>query len=456
MGSAPSVTDEGRAPGSVAVRDDPGLARELVDRFRRTGDRRSVSVSDLVAPRRAFWRRRAPPPPLSAERAAILSVGRGWHRAAGRLLSNEGRLEVRLRQGGISCRIDLLADVPVEIKTGGTPVGADVVAERPEHVEQLGMYCALLGQDRGRLVHVTLSDGRCRAVRATDVTFRDVGRLKADLRSREQAFRAAIEAGVGTGLPRCRWFGRGCEFQEAGACDCRGDEPTGTPEIREAVAAVTDRPEISDRWRRALAAAPAPAAGPERFRELLYPRRAYFERVRGVGDEGPIAASAAPGATDLYRRLLETIESGPVGEVRQIPSGWDAPEEEVVGFRDAPILLRTSRAGARIDPRNVATRLPQYGLELGLRCAASGTALGRVIVGYERAETDADRLQVLEYRFEDVAGYARLAHERYRRLAEAIALGEPAGLEPCPGWMAAGCPYRGECGCEADGSRSQR
>jgi hypothetical protein len=455
---APARPDaEGDAElGSVIVRDDPDLTRELVDRFHRTGVRPSVSVSDLVAPRRAFWRRQAGPPPVSAERAAILSLGRDWHRTAGRLLAAEGRLEVRLRKEGISCRIDLLADVPVEIKTGATPVGGHVAEERPEHVEQLGMYCTLLGQDRGRLIHMTLSEGRCRAVRATDVSFGDAGRLEGAMRSREAALRAALDRGVGAALPRCRWFGRGCEFQEGRVCDCRGDEPLGSTEILDAVRGVADRPDIADRWCRALGAAPEPGPGPARFRDLLYLRRAYFERVRGSTGEGPAAGGTPPRVGDLYHRLLEAVESGPVGEVRQLPSASDAPEEEVVGFRDAPFLLRTSRAGARLDPRTVATRVPQYGLELGFRCAATETSLGRVVVGYERAESDSDRLHVLEYRFPSTAEFARLAHERARRLAEAIALGTPGALEPCPGWMVAGCPYREECGCDAGGSRSQR
>ncbi len=55
-------------------------------------------------------------------------------------------MEVRLRREGISCRIDLLSDVPVEIKTGTGSLPADLKVDRPEHVEQLAMYCALTGQ----------------------------------------------------------------------------------------------------------------------------------------------------------------------------------------------------------------------------------------------------------------------------------------------------------------------
>ncbi len=294
-------------------------------------------------------------------------------------------------------------------------------------------------------------------MRATDVAFGDLDRVTHEMRARETALRTALNAGVGTGLPRCRWFGRGCEFQACGACDCRGEEPADSDVLLDEARSLTARPDISDRWQRLLGAVvsagvPGVAA---RFRDLVYPRRTYFERTRSQPPEAEPPPTVSP-SRDLYDRLAESVENGPTGEVRQLPSDPDSPEEEVVGFRGKPFLLRTSRAGARIRPAEAVARFPQYALELGFRCAASGTAEAHVILAYERANDDADRVHVLDYRFRPAATFSILAKERARQLADALARGSPNDLAPCPGWMFSDCPYRAECGCGGDGPRSQR
>ncbi len=366
-------------------------------------------------------------------------------------------MEVRLRREGISCRIDLLSDVPVEIKTGAGPLPVDLKADRPEHVEQLAMYCALTGRPTGRLVHILLAEGQATAVRATDVTFGDLDRVASELRAREAALRSALEAGDGAGLPRCRWFGRGCEFQASGVCGCDGGEPGGSDLLLDEARSLVERPELSDRWQRLLRVAGSAGTPPAaaRFRDLVYPRRAFFERTRGRVPDTETPPAVSP-SRDLYDRLAEAVESGPVGDVRQLPSDPDGPEEEVVGLRGVPFLLRTSRAGARIRSAEAVARFPQYALELGLRCAATGTSEGHVILGYERAEDDRDRVHVLDYRFRPTATFSILAKERSRALADAIARGSPRELAACAGWMVSDCPYRTECGCDGDGGRSQR
>ncbi len=387
-----------------------------------------------------------------------MARGRSWHRAAGRLFSAEGALEVRLRREGISCRIDLLADVPVEIKTGGGPLPADLPSERPEHVEQLAMYCALLERPDGRLVHIAVEEGRPTGVGATDVRFGDLAKVEGEMRAREAVLRQAIDRKESGSLPRCRWFGRGCEFQLAGACDCRGEEARESSVILAEVRSTRERPDISLRWLTALVenSAVPTSSGLDRFRELVYPRRTFFDRTRTVETApGEPSAPVARGP-DLYDRLLETTESGPVGEVLQLPSAPNAPEEEVVGFRGAPLLLRTSKAWSRVPPTDALARFPQYALDLGFRCAATGTSVGRVVLGYEHAEEEADRLQVLEFRFDPVAVLAQLAEDRTRRIAAALADRSPRGLEPCAAWMFGDCPYKVDCGCGADTSRSQR
>ena len=137
----------------VRVREDGDLSHEIQGRLERSRGLRSVAVTDLLALRRAFWRLSAPPVPVSADRQERMEIGRAWHRRIGVVLAGAGALEVRVRREGLVGRIDALTDRPIEVKTSTMAVGADhLVEERPEYLEQLGMYCALVDGARGRIV----------------------------------------------------------------------------------------------------------------------------------------------------------------------------------------------------------------------------------------------------------------------------------------------------------------
>jgi hypothetical protein len=79
-----------------------------------------------------------------------------------------------------------------------------------------------------------------------------------------------------------------------------------------------------------------------------------------------------------------------------------------------------------------------------------------VVIGFEHAETDRDRIEVLEIRFDSLTAFSRLYRERSRALAASLRDRRPEGLPACPGWMYEGCAYRAECGCGETGSRVTR
>jgi hypothetical protein len=440
----------------LRVRDDDPLGSEFVARLERTTGDRSVGVTDLVSLRPAFYRMLGPPVAMPPARQARIDQGRALHRLLGARLAREGALEARVRRGGLVGRIDLLTDVPVEVKTAGQTVEPSTLpAERPEHVEQLGMYCALLDRPVGRLLTLVGEAGKVRDVQAVDLAFGSPEKIYLEMARRADLLRAAWKAESVDGLPRCPWFGRGCEFAEAGVCSCTGTEPTSVP-IPGEVVRIDSREDIR---RRVLSELSEPfsfdVSGPVwRFREILYPRRAYFERVSPV-PEGP----SGRGITlekDLYARLTESLESGPAGEVAVLPSRATEPMEEVVGFRGTPLLVRTSRAWQPYRAEELVPRAPQYALELGLRCALTGATSGYLVLGYERAETDRDRLQLLTLEFDTVTPFSRLLRERTRALSDALRDAAPASLARCPDWMVADCPYRSECGCGGSPARVTR
>ena len=446
----------------MEVRAAPALDQEFAARYSRQTGLRSIGVTDLISLRRAFFRWQAPAVPIPESRQARIEQGRAVHRDVGALLSREGILEARVRRDGLVGRIDILAEVPVEVKTASTVVEPSaLLASRPDHVEQLAMYCALVDRPAGRLLTLVLDQGTLAAVQALEVTFADPGRVLAEMKRRAELLRTASTDGSAAGLPRCPWFGRGCEFEEARVCGCRGDEPENSNTVLASTQAVREQPAVEERVRALVdGARPPPAAAALlRFRDVVYPRRTFFERTSPAVEAPSPPAEPTPLPTmvaDLYARLAEALESGPAGEVARVPPRSPDPDEEVVGFRGRPVLVRTSRAWDRYLPDQLLERSPQYALELGLRCAATGTDSGHVVVGFERAEQARDRIQVLEVRFRSVTPFSRLLRDGSRRLTEAIRRTSPGDLAPCPGWMFEDCPYRSGCGCAGSANRSNR
>src|SRR3989475_11285108 len=124
---------------------------ELTAALKRQGRRRRISVTDLVNPRQAFFQRARPDIQPDPERRQAMLAGTGFHEVFGRAVSTEEFVEQFVEFEGIVGKIDIYDDVPVELKTtSSVPQGAD--AARPSYVDQLGMYCAMTGALRGRLV----------------------------------------------------------------------------------------------------------------------------------------------------------------------------------------------------------------------------------------------------------------------------------------------------------------
>ena len=457
--SAPAPSDpEADWSSAVRVREDPTLAQEIQERLGRSLGLRPVAVTDLLAPRRAFWRLAAPPVPVPADRQERMEIGRAWHRRFGTLLAGTGALEVRIRREGLVGRIDVLTDRPIEVKTSTMAVGADhLLEERPEYVEQLGMYCALVGGTRGRVVSLAVHDDRVDEVRTVEAAFHHPRGILDEMRHRAALLRSSWESRKPEGLPRCPFYDRGCEFRASSVCDCTGREEEPPSKILAGLADLRSDPEEDRRFQTVLVGTSLAGSGPvvARFREMIYPRRAYFERTQPLPPaEKWVSPLEAP--PDAYARLVEAIETGPVGEVARRPSRTPEPEEEVAAFRGDPFLLRTSRARNPPRAEQLVARYPQYALELGFRCAVTGATQGRVFLTFERERAAPDEVHAFEIRFTSVTPFARRWRAQVQAFTRALAAGTPGELLPCPGWMYQTCAYRDACACDAGAGRSQR
>lgn len=442
---------------TVTVEDDPALRAELLRRLAAGPAPRSVWVTDLVDPRPAFWRATAPVRP-APEREARMAEGREAHAEIAARLGLPAHREVRIRRAGIVGQVDLWEDRPTEVKTTQSlPAGPSLKESRPQYVEQVAMYCALAEAREGRLVLLETSGGTVAAGAVYDVPVPRPDRALAVMEGRARLLRAARDGGRPDGLPRCAWFGRGCEFQEAGVCDCTGMEPPLGPELLVEVG----EPEVNPGERdRVLGRLALPPEGPKpvalRFRDLLFPRRAFYERTRpppgGARGEGPAPLPRG----DLWGAISDLLESGERPEVEFLPARGDIPAQRVACFQGRPYLIKTSRAWRPLAGSEIGRTRPHYLTELELRCSAVGRAEALLLVGYERAESWEDRLAVFRVRFPEGAGPSALAAAREAALAGALATGDPTGLPACPAWMYEDCPYRSECGCGPGPGRAQR
>lgn len=458
--ATPSSAD--LAPDLVAalrVRAAPALTAELNARFGRALREPAVWVTQLTDPRTAFYRLRHPIP-AAPEAEARMARGRHWHDVIEQRLADPPHREVRVARDGIIGQLDLFVDRPIELKTTSSSLPADRWAvDRPEYIDQLAMYCALTERPSGRLVVISERGPSVPpAVTVLDCDFRDQDALTREMRSAAARFRNALLADDPTGLPSCPWFQRGCAYRAAGVCRCDGNESEDTLAAHRFLAGIRQMPAAEAEIAEILGrAAPAPL-GTElgAYRELVYLRRAYFDRTARSTTIPPASAelSGQAAVRSMYQLLREALDNGPAGDVASAAAPGEAPAEPVTLLRREPILLKTSRARRPPAPDELAGRHPWYFLELGLRCAAFGAAHGWIVVGYESLPERDGPLRAFRVDFEPIGVWEAELHRRADRLRSAIAGGRPEELPGCPDWMREDCPYLAHCG--EGGERVQR
>lgn len=412
---------------------------------------RPVGVTDLLDLRTAHFRRMHPLP-LPPEQQARLTGGRELHAEIGaRLARRPEQVEVRLRRDGIVGQIDWIDDVPAELKTtANVPDPAALRTSRPQYLEQLAMYCAMTGSDQGRLLVVPSAGTPVEAAYCVRVRFAEPSTVWPEMQRRAGLLRAAEASGDATALPRCRWFERGCPYREARICPCTGEEPSAVPLATDRLTSLEPDEAATTSLRRALAEVNAlPAPFPERFTDLIYPRRAFY-RQNEVAPPAATSGWVRSAERDrLFRRIVEGLEStDPAGQGRWMPSHGSV-REAVPRVEGRPYLIKITRAAPRTTVAALLADQSQYFLELGLRCQAVDEPSGWLILGYEGGRTDRAAISVFDVRFEPLDVVRRFAEAREAELKRAVADRAGGGLAACPGWMYRDCPYRAACGCGA-------
>ncbi|MDQ7820878.1 MAG: hypothetical protein QN173_07465 [Armatimonadota bacterium] len=427
------------APFVGSVEANRTVKDELTAALRRPSARRRISVTDLVNPRQAFFRWTRPDIQPSPDRRQSLLAGTGFHSQFGAAISTEEFVEQFVEFEGIVGKIDIYEDMPLELKTTAVvPEGAE--AARPTYVDQLAMYCAMVGVPRGRLV-VYGRGGPPQPVRlrAFAVEFADLDGIRAEMRRRRDALARALESGSPGDLPRCEWFGRGCDYHDI--CGCEAAPPLERVVAPGSVALQPD-PALESALTARVRAAPAPAG--LRLTDLVFPRRSAYARLSPA--EGDAIDDAEARLQDMARRgfrdaLYDTLRFGVPGAFRTVPVRLRSLADRVDTYHGIPTLLRVSSRFEMVERRRIPHALGHHVDRLAFACALLQAEMGRLIVYYERL---GDKFMVYDLQFRDLP---QIRAEADRRLALLEAGAPPDQLPPCPTWMVQFCRFAPGCGC---------
>jgi CRISPR/Cas system-associated exonuclease Cas4 (RecB family) len=188
--------------------------------------RQGIHVTDLVFPRRAYFRIKHPEVMPTEEEVGRYIAGRGHHHVLEVLAALPEYREVEVAWNGIEGHIDVFEDAPVEIKTTRAlrvASAEEIKREYPFWIRQLGYYCAMTGKRKGRLVVFYLNVptnsknkiGLIPRLSVFEVEFRDLEEIKREMSRLKEALQMALDTDDPSGLEPCpSWMCEDCRFAE--------------------------------------------------------------------------------------------------------------------------------------------------------------------------------------------------------------------------------------------------
>jgi hypothetical protein len=404
-----------------------------------------ISVTDLLNLKQAYFRRKYPEivPPL--EKQQLMWAGTGFHKTFGSAVSSEEYLEQFVEAEGIVGKIDIYEKVPVEVKTTSTPVDTkDLLQQRPTYIEQLGMYCAMVNAHEGEIIIYQRPVAQSPSVSPLAVyhiSFPSLEAIREEMRRRRDLLVQALIANDPSNLPVCPWFNKQCDYSQV--CDCA---TTGVPASNE-IADLAGEIYIDSTTCQQLLGKMAGAQPSQLFgiNDIVFPRKAYFERLR-AGEEVRQEKEESLRSMDelgFLDALRDSLRFGTPGEAQRIPVKHAALVDLVQTWRNLPTILRGPKLSSLVERERLPRMFPHYFLRLGFDCALTENAKGRLLLYYVRVAREDAKLMVYDVNFRNLNAVKTEAVRRLELLEKATS---PLQLPKCPSWMCPYCDYRLECG----------
>ena len=404
-----------------------------------------ISVTDLLNLKQAYFRRKYPEivPPL--EKQQLMWAGTGFHKTFGSAVSSEEYLEQFVEAEGIVGKIDIYEKIPVEVKTTSTPVDTkDLLKYRPNYIEQLGMYCAMVNAHEGEIIIYQRQGEESPSTSPLlvyHVTFPDLGAIREEMRRRRDLLVQALISNDPSNLPVCPWLKKQCDYSQV--CDCATTSVPALHEIAELAGEIyVDSMTCEQLLSKMAGSQPSQLFG---INDIVFPRKAYFERLKlseGVREEKEeyLRSMDERGFLDALR---DSLRYGAPGEAQRIPVKHAPLVDLVQIWRNLPTILRDPKFSSLVERERLPRAFPHYFLRLGFDCALTENTKGRLLLYYVRVPKEDAKLMVYDVNFRNLNAVKAEALCRLELLEKATSHLE---LPKCPSWMCPYCDYRLECG----------
>jgi hypothetical protein len=403
-----------------------------------------ISVTDLLNLKQAYFRRKYPEitPPL--EKQQLMWAGTGFHKTFGSAVSSEEYLEQFVEAEGIVGKIDIYENIPVEVKTTSTPVDTkDLLQYRPNYVEQLGMYCAMVNAHDGEIIIYQRQGEESPSTSPLvvyHVTFPNLEAIREEMRRRRDLLVQALISNDSSNLPVCPWLNRQCDYSQV--CDCKTTSVLASHEIADLVGEIyVDSTTCTQLLNKMAGVQPSQLFG---INDIVFPRKAYFERLKlseGVPEkkEEYLRSMDELGFLDVLR---DSLRFGTPGEAQRIPVKHTPLTDLVQIWQNLPTILRDPKFSSLVERERLPRAFPHYFLRLGFDCALTGNAKGRMLLYYVRVPKEDAKLMVYDVNFTNLNAVKAEALRRLELLEKATS---PLQLPKCPSWMCSYCDYNLEC-----------
>ncbi|TET41956.1 MAG: hypothetical protein E3J60_03400 [Dehalococcoidia bacterium] len=404
-----------------------------------------ISVTDLLNLKQAYFRRKYPEivPPL--EKQQLMWAGTGFHKTFGSAVSSEEYLEQFVEAEGIVGKIDIYEKIPVEVKTTSTPIDKkDLLQYRPNYIEQLGMYCAMVNAHEGEIIIYQRQGEESPSTSPLvvyHVTFPDLEAIREEMRRRRDLLVQALISNDPSNLPVCPWLKRQCDYSQV--CDCQTTSVPASHEIADLAGEIY----VDSTTCEQLLSKMAGAQPPQLFsiNDIVFPRKAYFERLKlseGVREEKEEYLRSMD-ERGFFDALRDSLYFGAPGEAQKIPVKHAPLADLVRTWQNLPTILRDPKFSSLVERERLPRTFSHYFLRLGFDCALTENTKGRLLLYYVRVPKEDAKLMVYDVNFRNLNAVKAEALRRLELLEKATS---PLQLPKCPSWLCSYCDYRLECG----------